>query len=131
MEHIIFHNIMTHLDSNKMLVDYQHGFRQKYSCEQTQLIKTLEEISKNLDGNDGGTQTDLIILDFSKAFNSVPHQRLNKLEYYGIRDDTSKWIKHWLTSREQCVLVNGCRNSPEVTGKPVIRCPPRELYSGR
>ena len=30
MEHIIFHEMMSHLDSNKVLVNYQHGFEKKY-----------------------------------------------------------------------------------------------------
>ena len=72
MEHIIFHEMMSHLDSNQVLVNYQHGFRRKLSCE-TQLICTVEEIACSLDK---GEETDLIIMDFSKSFNSVPHQRL-------------------------------------------------------
>ena len=82
MEHIIFHEMMSHLDSNQVLVNYQHGFRKKLSCE-TQLICTVEEIARSLDK---GEQTDLIIMDFSKAFDSVPHRRLlMKLRYYSIR----------------------------------------------
>ena len=42
MEHINFHEMMSHLDSNQVLVNYQlHGFRKKLSCE-TQLISTVE-----------------------------------------------------------------------------------------
>ena len=64
MEHIIFHEMMSHLDSNQVLVNYQHGFRKKLSCE-TQLIFTVEEIARSLDKVG---ETDLIIMDFSKAF---------------------------------------------------------------
>ena len=65
-------------------MDYQHGFKKGRSCE-TQLLITIEDIAKQLDD---GMQTDMIILDFSKAFDTVPHQRLLvKLEYYGIRDN--------------------------------------------
>ena len=69
MEHITFHEMMSHLDSNQVLVNYQHGFRKKLSCE-TQLICTAEEIARSLDK---GEETDLIIMDFSKAFDSVPN----------------------------------------------------------
>ena len=48
MEHIIFHEMMSHLDSNQVLVNYQNGFRKKLSCE-TQLICTVEEIARSLD----------------------------------------------------------------------------------
>ena len=63
---------MTHLELNLVLVKYQHSFRKKLSCE-TQIISTEEEIARSLDK---GEQTDLIIMDFSKTFDSVPNQRL-------------------------------------------------------
>ena len=95
---------MTHLDSNNILVNSQHGFGQKFSCE-TQLVTAIEEIAKALDN---GKQTDLIIMDFSKAFDVVPHQRLiRKLDYYGIRGSLKHWLANWLTCREQSVVVNG------------------------
>ena len=48
MEHIIFHEMMSHLDLSQVLVNYQHGFRKKLSCE-TQLICTVQEIARSLD----------------------------------------------------------------------------------
>ena len=72
MEHIIFHEMMRHLDINQVLVNYQHGFRKNLSCE-TQLTCTVEEIARSLDKGEG---TDLLIMDFTKALDSVPHQRL-------------------------------------------------------
>ena len=95
---------MEHLDEHQILAWYQHGFRQKHSTE-SQLITTLEEIARSLDNNQ---QTDVLILDFSKAFDTVAHQRLlRKLEYYGICDKTHGWIKTWLTTRKQRVVVDG------------------------
>ena len=53
-------------------------------------------------------KTDLIVLDFSKAFDVVPHQRLlHKLDHYGIRGHTLYWIQNFLTSRTQKVVVDG------------------------
>ena len=49
----------------------------------------MHDLISNLDGavNRGHTQTDLIIMDFAKAFDKVPHRRpLHKLEYYGLED---------------------------------------------
>lgn len=73
LEHIIQSSIMKHLDTHKILTDSQHGFRTKRSCE-TQLILTLEDILKT---TSKGKQIDIALLDFSKAFDKVPHQRLN------------------------------------------------------
>ena len=51
----------------------------------------IDELSKTMQM---GKQTDLILLDFSKAFDKVAHEKLNqKLHYYGIGGVTLKWIK--------------------------------------
>ena len=50
----------------------------------------------------------LVVLDFSKAFNVVPHQRLlHKLDHYGIRGTTLNWIQNFLTNRTRKVVVDG------------------------
>ena len=54
-----------------------------------------------------GKQTDLIFLDFSKAFDKVAHGKLiSKLHFYGIRGKTLSWIKDFLDSRSQAVVSN-------------------------
>ena len=53
-------------------------------------------------------QTDLIKMDFAKAFGKVPHRRLlRKFDYYGIRGSTHKWINSWLPGRTQKVVLDG------------------------
>ena len=53
-------------------------------------------------------QTDLLILDFSKAFDKVaPKRLLLKLEYYGIRGLVLAWIKAWIIGRTQQVALEG------------------------
>ena len=55
-----------------------------------------------------GDQVDVILLDFSKAFDKVPHQcLLHKLQYYGVRDKTLSWIQSFLTNRIQQVALEG------------------------
>ena len=57
-------------------------------------------------------QTDLLLLDFSKAFDAVPHRRLlMMLEHYGIRGSLAKWIESWLVGKSQSVVVNGTCSS--------------------
>ena len=92
LEHILVSNINKHLALDSILADCQHGFRSQRSCE-TQLVQFVHDIISNLDRavNRGHKQTDLIIMDFAKAFDKVPHRRLlHKLEYYGIRGSTHK-----------------------------------------
>ena len=72
---------MKHLELHNILTDSQHGFHAKRSTE-TQLIQTIHDISKSLDKKE---TVDMAILDFTKAFDKVPHKRLiHKLNYYGI-----------------------------------------------
>ena len=86
-EHIIVSNTMKHLEHHKILTDCQHGFRAQRSCE-TQLVTLCHELADSLDMN---KQTDMVILDFSKAFDWVPHQcLLIKLCHYGIQGTTFK-----------------------------------------
>ena len=95
----------------------QHGFREKRSCE-TQLIMLINELAKNMQM---GKQTDLILLDFGKAFDKVAHEKLLlKLHHYGIREDTLKWIKDFLDNRKQAVVINGINSEkiPVSSGVP-------------
>ena len=90
LEHIIVSNINKHLAFESILADCQHGFRSQRSCE-TQLVQFYHDMVSNLDGarDRSQKQTDVIIMDFAKAFDKVPHRRLlYKLGYYGIRGST-------------------------------------------
>ena len=57
---------------------------------------------------DKGNQTDVAILDFSKAFDTVPHKKLlHKLEQYGIEGSILAWLKDFLTNRKMKTVVEG------------------------
>ena len=82
LEHIIYHHIFAHIDRHDLLSDVLHGFRRQRGCE-TQLAMLIEDLASTLDSRD---QIDLIILDFCKAFDKVPHQiLLPKLNQFGIK----------------------------------------------
>ena len=73
---------MNHFDCHSVLRDRQHGFRSKHPTE-SQLIITTQDLAQSLNNK---LQVDMIIMDFSKAFDTVPHNSLlNKLNRYGIR----------------------------------------------
>ena len=93
---------MLHLDNNHILNDDQHGFRKRRSCE-AQLIKVANDLAHNIEHK---IQTDVILLDFQKAFDKVPHLRLlYKINYYGISGQTHQWITDFLTNRTQQVIL--------------------------
>ena len=73
--------------------DCQHGFRSQRSCE-TQLVQFVHNILDDA-ANRENNQTDIIVMNFAKAFDKVPHRKLlYKLDYYGIRGFNHKWITH-------------------------------------
>ena len=50
----------------------------------------------------------MIIMNFAKAFDKVPHMRLlYKLDFYGIRGSTHKWITSLLSQCSQNVVLDG------------------------
>ncbi len=70
----------------------------------------FEEITKWVDD---GSPVDVIYLDFQKAFDKVPHQRLIhqrlilKLKSHGMGNSIVNWIEQWLSDRRQRVVVDG------------------------
>ncbi len=117
LEHIVCSHIRDHADNHGILGEENHGFRAKHSTE-TQLIMTTHDMLKQ---RDQGKQLDVIILDYSKAFDTVPHRRLlHKLEHYGIKGCLSKWIEAFLVGRTQSVVVDGARSNeePVLSGVP-------------
>lgn len=103
-EHVIVSNINRHLQQHNLISDSQHGFRSGHSTE-TQLLVTLDTWTRELEA---GHTVDIIFVDFAKAFDSVPHERLlAKLWSLGIRGDTLAWIKSFLQGRQQRVVING------------------------
>ena len=96
LEHILVSQIMKHLETNSILCNNQYGFRARRSCE-SQLLLTIDDFARALNSK---LQADIGILDFSKAFDKVPHARLvKKLDYYGIRGKILQWITSFLHNR--------------------------------
>jgi hypothetical protein len=104
METLIRDAIVEHLEKWKLILESQHGFRRGKSCL-TNLLEFLENVTKIVDE---GHPVDIIYLDFSKAFDKVPHARLStKLQAHGITGKIRRWIEHWLADRKQRVVVRG------------------------
>ena len=103
-ERVIRNKLVHHLETNQLLCKCQHAYRKGRSCL-TQLLSHIDSILLNsLDGSD----TDVIYLDYQKAFDKVDHQQLlHKLKLYGISGKLYLWLEEYLTNRPQVVVVQG------------------------
>ena len=112
LEHILASNINKRLALDSILADCQHGFRSQRSFE-TQLVQFVHDIISNLDGavNHGHKQTDLIIIDFAKAFDKVPHRTSPMLLF------SSGLFDHVITILTTCLfIVLGTKPSAQCNG---------------
>ena len=108
METFVRDAVYDHMKTNNLFTDKQFGFIRGRSTT-TQLISALEEWTSILDerGN-----LDVIYMDFMKAFDKVPHNRLlHKLENYGIGGMVGNWVRSFLAGRRHRVVVNGNMSS--------------------
>ena len=115
LEKLIFNYVSEHIFSR--LSDRQFGFIPNRSCLQ-QLLSTFSIIYQNYLSHN---QTDIIFLDFCKAFDTIPHHLLlHKLQNFGISDNLFNWFRSYLSNRSQSVTIDGTISSelPVTSGVP-------------
>ena len=102
-------SITKHLSKLNIVYELQHGFIEKRSCE-SQLLMLVDDLFKSVYKK---KQNDLIVFNFSMAFDKVSHEKLAlKLHDYGIGGPALKWVKGFLNNRHQSVIVNGSSSEP-------------------
>ena len=84
------------------------------------------------------SQVDIILIDFAKAFDKVPHHcLLHKLEYYGVNPKNNRWICSFLENRKQSVILEGTvsKQVPVLSGvpqctvlEPLLACQKQQLH---
>ena len=105
LEHIVLTGIMRHLEKYKVLNDEQRGFRKGRSCE-TKLAISVNDLVRALDRQ---SQADVVIMDLSKAFDLVPHQRLlSKLRHFDVTGKLHNWINIFFTNEDTTGSPRGC-----------------------
>ena len=97
LERILRDRIYSHLEISGRISERQHGFVKGRSCL-TNLIEFFEEVTKMIDE---GRAVDVVDMDFSQAFDKVPHGRLmQKVKSHGIRGELARWTQNWLLSKK-------------------------------
>ncbi|KAK4471072.1 hypothetical protein MN116_000587 [Schistosoma mekongi] len=118
MEKIIKEELLQYLLKNELLFPSQHGFLKNRSCD-TCLLDYLNDITTQ---RDKGLLVSSLFLDFSKAFDKVPHKRLLiKLKSYGVKDPLHSWFASFLKGRKQTVKFNNSLSSPKPITSGVIQ----------
>ena len=108
LERIIVNHLNTYLDDQDILSEHQFGFRAGRST-MDQLLLVYDEITKWVDD---GSIVDLILFDFSKAFDVVSHPiLLAKLSCLGVEARLLSWIEDFLVNRTMRVSVKGTVSS--------------------
>ncbi len=96
LDSIIRDAMMAHLLENDLLRQSQHGFMPRKSCC-TNLLEFFDAATRAVDS---GVPFDVVLLDFVKAFDKVPKERLlEKIRAHGVRGQVLNWIREWLTGR--------------------------------
>ena len=117
LERLIKSQIQDFLRSCNMISPVQHGFQKNRSCT-TNLLIAREKWAHELDQ---GNYLEVVYIDFSKAFDKVPHQRLLlKLSSYGVKGRLLDWIASFLSDRRLRVRVNASYSEylPATSGVP-------------
>ena len=110
IEKLIYNRLISFLNKYNILSDNQYGFRQGHST--TLAISHFYE--NLLDSQDNGRATCAILLDLSKAFDSVNHDiLLFKLQRYGIRGQAWLLLRSYLNNRKQYVYNDNVSSNLE------------------
>ena len=117
LERIVASCLMNFLEEHSLLAHDQFGFRGGRAVDD-QLLLVYNDVTAWLDS---GYIVDLVLFDFSKAFDVVSHDILmDKLALLGIGGRLHGWIGDFLADRQMCVGVSGVRSSsrPVLSGVP-------------
>ena len=104
LKSIICDSIYKLIADHNLIHPHQHGFVSRKSCL-TNLLKSFQDWIHSVDEGFG---VDIIYLDYKKALDSVPHQRLlHKIEGYGVSGNLLSWVTNFLDHRYQRGTVDG------------------------
>ena len=118
MEKIIKNQMLSFLTLQNVINNYQYGFLSKRSCS-TCLTDFFDLLTSYKDNNISAA---ILYFDFSKAFDTVPHEGLiYKLRMFGIINPLYKWLQSFLENRTLVVTLNNSLSTPRPIKSGVIQ----------
>lgn len=103
IDFIIYGRLLYYFKSNGLLHPNQFGFLPNRSTEMN-LLEFWDSVTWAMDDK---TQTDTIYMDFSKAFDSIPHNRLiSKMTLYGLDEVYVNWFIDYFKDRKHRVYLD-------------------------
>lgn len=117
LEKVMYNCLLKHIMHHKILTTSQFGFQKNMSTENA-IFKLTTEILEALNNHEAVIS---IFYDLAKAFDCVNHKILiEKLEYYGIRNNFKNLFESYLTSRIQSVVIKDKKTGTNATSEPGI-----------
>ena len=108
MERVVYKHVYSHLQSLKLIYEFQSGFLPRHSTVH-QLLEMYNSILNSLERKE---MCCFVFYDFSKAFDKVWHRGLlHKLKAYGINGNLFDWFHSYLNEREQRVVIKDSSSS--------------------
>lgn len=113
LEKVMYNQLYEYVEAHDILPDVQSGFRKNRSCT-TALLTVTDDIMK---ATDSGKISLLVLLDFSKAFDTINHEiMIAILKHIGLSDNALDIMRSYLGGRSQRVkLGNNVSNSISIT----------------
>ena len=108
MESVIKEQLLDYLNTNKLISPHQHAFISNHSTA-TNLLECIHDWTLSLNSHHS---TDVIYIDFSRAFDSLVFSKLlHIIKQYGITGKLIAWIANFITDRSQCVAISNVFSS--------------------
>lgn len=109
LEKIVHKQLFEFVNENNILHENQSGFRKGHSTS-TALTRVVDDIAESTDKK---KVTAVVLLDFSKAFDTISHELMYaKLKYFGLDHKSISFFNSYLNNRSQKVFFNDSTSPP-------------------
>ena len=104
----MYDQLASFLEKQSILFEFQFGFRKGHSTKHA-ILETVDNFKIALDHT---MPTCGILVDFSKAFDTINHQiLLSKMFKYGVGETPSTWFSSYFSGHKQYVKIGNVESS--------------------